>query len=199
MVVIRQRHTGQVLFISGADSLRGADLSGRDLRGADLRGADLREARLSGATVTGADFTAAQLPDGRDGGLFDAYARTTYQARTPGVVALRLGEPCPVLDALLTGKKATSWAFLTAANPGSQPLAPAENERRCAALEQEVRVLGLDAFPGEGVPDVPGWAPERSLLILGLDCAAAIRLGQRWGQLAVVVGHCGAVADLVLC
>ena len=63
-----------------------------------------------------------------------AYRATAYEALGPGVeLDLRVDERSAALDALLTSTGRTSWAFLTAWNPGSQPLAPEENAERRGA------------------------------------------------------------------
>src|SRR5574343_469037 len=57
---------GKVIFISNADSLRGAELrfanlEGANLTGTNLYGAELRYANLEGANLTGANLSLADL------------------------------------------------------------------------------------------------------------------------------------------
>ncbi len=65
------------------------------------------------------------------------------------------------------------------------------------ALLAEVRQRGLTVHPGLGSGDAGDWPPEESLLVLGLDEAAAVALGHRFGQRAIVVGTRGTAARLV--
>jgi hypothetical protein len=54
-------------------------------------------------------------------------------------------------------------------------------------------------FPGEGVGDDRTWPPERSTLVLGIEREAAISLGRRFGQRAIVCGRLGELATLEIC
>lgn len=92
-----------------------------------------------------------------------------------------------------------SWAFITACNPRSEPLAPEENHLRQADLRDYLLSLGYSIFPGRGIAEEPGWPPEKSFLILGISREAAVRLGTMLEQIAIVAGEHGAVADLVCC
>jgi hypothetical protein len=134
-----------------------------------------------------------------DQALFEAYRRTIYYADTPiGRLALRIGECEAQLDRLLAEHGSRTWAFLTAFNPGSQPLSIAENQWRQALLDDELRAGGWTCFPGEGVGASGDWPPEASTLVLGIGEGAAKRLGKKFGQNAIVVGCLGQPAELVV-
>jgi hypothetical protein len=131
--------------------------------------------------------------------LARAYLDTAYCVDHPaGQFSLRIGEPCAALEALLREHGVTAWAFVTACNPRSQPLPPAENAARHAQLLAHVRAAGWTAFAGRGMADSGGWT-EESLLILGMNDVAAVNLGLAFGQNAVVVGETGAVPRLRWC
>jgi hypothetical protein len=135
-----------------------------------------------------------------DPSLFEAYRRTTFIAETPrGRLALRIGVRSAHLDALLASVGATTWAYVTAWNPGSVRRSDEENERRQRELAQGVADRGLIAYTGEGIGDDGEWPREPSLLILGIARAQAIQLGRRFGQVAIVYGELGAAAELVFC
>lgn len=70
MIEIKNRWTGEEVYLVLASTLRGADLSNLDLRAADLRGADLTGADLACTDLHEADLSGATLPDG-----------TRYEAR----------------------------------------------------------------------------------------------------------------------
>jgi len=132
--------------------------------------------------------------------LMEAYRRTSFQAETPvGHLAIRVGQGCPPLDALLALHGAEGWAFITACNPGSVRLSDAENGARMRALHGTIAARGLIAFDGQGVPDCDDWQPEPSLLVLGLPPDAALDIGRQFGQLAIVLGRRGEPARLVRC
>jgi Protein of unknown function (DUF3293) len=125
-----------------------------------------------------------------------AYRATAYTAETPdGPLALRIGEASAALDCLLAVRGLTSWAYVTAYNPGSIPLSDAENERRQRELRAAVVQSDHPFYEGAGVGE--GWPPEPSLLVLGMDEAEATALARRFGQLAVVVGERGGPARLL--
>jgi hypothetical protein len=130
--------------------------------------------------------------------LWRAYERTRFcvdDGRRR--VCFKAGSSNARLDTLLTRRGATRWAFITAWNPGSRPLSPAENVRQHAELQAAVGALGLAALEGEGVAEDPSGPPERSLLILNISPGKAISLGRRFGQLAIVVGRRGEQSRLV--
>jgi hypothetical protein len=121
-------------------------------------------------------------------------------ANTPkGRLCLRVGQRCVELDDLLAGHGVTTWAYVTAFNPGSVLLPADENSARQRELERSVAALGLASYPGEGIGDDGRWPPEASLLVLGIGRNDAVRLGQEFGQLAVVYGDLGQEAELVVC
>ena len=135
--------------------------------------------------------------DGQRDPLDAVYRATTYRVETPGgPLDLRIGEPAPALDSLLAALGLGSWAFVSAANPGSRPASQADNQRAHSALLAHVREGGWPAFEGVGLPATPGWAPERSLLIAGITHDDALRLGREFGQNAVLLGVPGAPAQL---
>lgn len=132
--------------------------------------------------------------------LESSYRSTTYFVDHPeGAFGIRLGEPCARLDALLAAHGEHCWAYVTACNPRSQSLPDADNAARHADLLAQVQAAGHVFYPGRGMPDSGDWKPEESLLILGLDQDAALRLGARFGQNAVVVGSAGGRAELRWC
>lgn len=125
-------------------------------------------------------------PDDRE--LWLAYKSTIFCATVDGVaLCIRPGRRHSTLDCVLATRGVTTWAFVTAWNPGSQPLHPEENPAHQNRLETDVRNLGFEMFSGVGEPLDSEWPPERSLLILGIS-PDAIALGHSYGQVAIVVG-----------
>jgi hypothetical protein len=135
-----------------------------------------------------------------DDALLAVYRRTSFCAdTTQGRIVIRVGEPGPELDALLREAGCARWAYITAFNPGSVRLNDDENYTRQRELEDAVRRLGHPIFSGEGIGDDGAWPPERSILVLGIGRQAAVELGHRFGQRAIVCGELSGAADLVLC
>ncbi|MTI13153.1 DUF3293 domain-containing protein [Sansalvadorimonas verongulae] len=127
--------------------------------------------------------------------LKDAYMTTSYIAEIPESVILRIGENSLVLDSLLAELGVGSWAFITAWNPRSEELAPADNAFRHEQLIQ--MLVGFNWFPGKGVPDEGGWQPEQSVLVTGISRDRAVQIGRHFGQNAIVYGERGQPAELV--
>ena len=134
-----------------------------------------------------------------DAALLEAYGRTTFIADTPqGRLSLRVGQRSAELDSLLAAHDVTTWAYVTAFNPGSVRLTPHENSERQRQLGRAVAELGFVSYPGEGIGDDGRWPPEPSLLILGIYRNDAERLGRQYGQLAVVYGERHREAELLV-
>lgn len=131
--------------------------------------------------------------------LDHAYRSTSYRVMIPGEAPLdlRIGSRSARLAAWLSELGSERWAFITAWNPGSRPGAPGENRYRHAELVEAVVAAGWRHYPGAGIPDRAGWAPEDSLLVLDISREQAGALGRRFGQTAIVLGGKGAVPELV--
>ncbi len=133
--------------------------------------------------------------------LLDAYEKTRYVVELPGgaKTIIRAGKPVPsVVEKLLTDAGATTWAYVTAWNPGSVKQTADENARLQALLVAEVGAHGWQTYPGEGV-GVSAWLAEKSLLIIGATREEGLALGRQFNQLAVVYGEAGKVAELLEC
>lgn len=138
--------------------------------------------------------------NGKASDLWEAYKATAFKAETPfGLLSIRVGNVEPGLEALLAENLAGDWAFITAHNPGSQPLDEAENTLRHARLVAEISQRSYPCFPGRGVGDDSTWQPEESLLVIGMSRDEAIEVGRMFGQNAVVWGCLGQPAELVDC
>ena len=132
--------------------------------------------------------------------LLHAYHHSLYQVDEP-LWQLHIGQLHPAFDCWLATQGAQTWAFITAYNPRSELLSVAENACRQAALEQSLRAAGYRCFSGRGYSSDPDslWLPEISVLVLDMPHAVALATGQHWQQNAVVWGHSGQSAELVLC
>ena len=115
-------------------------------------------------------------------------------------IDIHIGSRNPDLEELLNTLRLREWAYITAWNPRSKERSAEENAAAHRAFLQELHARGFrHYFEGEGIPDNPGWAPERSVWIAGISRADAIALGAQCGQNAIVVGQLGGVAELVFC
>jgi hypothetical protein len=136
-----------------------------------------------------------------DPDLVEHYRRTEYRVADSGFAfTLRVDQPCAALLECMRHFQVTAVAYLTAWNPGSEPTADARNEAAQRALEEEIASRGWRFLYGEGVGADASWAPEPSLLVLGIPLEAACGLARKYGQNAIVTARPedGAVPKLVL-
>lgn len=129
-----------------------------------------------------------------------AYRATSYRVDDVGqCFAIRVGERCAPLDALLGARGVEEWAYLTAHNPGGRAEPAVANERAQAQLEAELAAAGRETLRGASTADGGDWPPEPSVLVLGLPRAEALVIARRHGQEALVAGRRGAAAELIFC
>lgn len=133
--------------------------------------------------------------------LLAAYSRTTYTAELGDgeTLALRIGESNHRLDRLLEAHGTDCWAYVSACNPQSVAQSMDMNAELHRQLVACVDRRGFSWYAGKGEPDEPGWLPEASVLILGIDAQDALVLGRRFQQAAIVCGALGGSARLVWC
>ena len=131
-------------------------------------------------------------------GLVQAYRETEYRVFGTGPFVITVGVASPELLALCQGQKVTCAAFITACNPYSQELAPAENQRRQDELAKELSRRNLKYLAGVGQHPSGNWPGEPSFLILGLELEAAKSLGQSLEQNAIVWCGANGVPELAL-
>lgn len=134
--------------------------------------------------------------------LHAAFMATSYCAESEDgalQLALMVGVSDATLDALLAREGQERWAYLTAWNPGARQGSDEDNARRNRALFLDLLKAGArPILSGRGIPEQPSeWPPEASYLAVGLDVATARQLGQRYGQVAVLVGRRGGVPELL--
>lgn len=134
----------------------------------------------------------AMTPSQIDPATLQAYRETHYRVRAPEPFVLQVGVPSPQLAALHAHHGVQSSAYVTACNPFSEQVSDELNAAHMATLTLEVLLARLPHLPGEGMHPSGTWPAEPSLLVLGIDLAAARALGARYRQNAIV--FCGADA-----
>ena len=130
--------------------------------------------------------------------LIAAYTATRYCIALPaGECVLRVGEGAPMLDQWLRTQNCSSWAYLTADNPGSKHFSDADNALRRSLLLERVAGASWMTCPGVAVSDNGDWADEHGVLIAGIPQMDAIRLAREFGQNALLVGVVRLVGEAV--
>lgn len=125
----------------------------------------------------------------------EAFKNTDYIANINNkVITINIGKTQVELDNLI--KPVKQWAFITAYNPLPKILSDNENKSRNEQLRQDVENLGLKVFTGFGIAKDKSWK-EDSFLIVGIGKEKAIKLGTKYGQLAIVIGSANNKAKLI--
>ena len=131
--------------------------------------------------------------------LEDAYRRTEFRVADRGwSFVLLVDQPSSILASCHEAFGVTQSAYITAWNPRSEPTALEINQSAQLRLEAELTAAGLPFLRGEGVDPSGSWPGEPSLLVLGIPGDDAQRLGQSYGQNAIVVAGRDAVVRLVV-
>ena len=134
--------------------------------------------------------------------LWEAYRGTSFEARVGDGkpdIKIRIDKICPALDGLLQEKSLARWIYVTAWNPGLERPGKLINEQRNRALLKDLNLPGRYVFSGVGRGEDLEWEPEESFLALGVELDVGIRLGQKYGQAAIVAGELGGPACLIDC
>ena len=130
--------------------------------------------------------------------LLESYTRAVYRVDTEGgPIFLRVGGVSAELDRLLETQRASRFAFLSAANPGSVALPETENLRRHRQLVDRLGASGLPAVAGESFDPATGGWREASLLVVGIGRKAALALAREFGQVALLWGASGRPVELL--
>jgi len=127
----------------------------------------------------------------------EAYRNADYVVFAERQVVLRIGEPNAELDELISGERATSAAFVTAANPRGERRSDTENGVANAALQSFVAAAGYPHYWGEGRDPKGSWA-EPSFLVIGIYRSNAEALGQLFEQNAIVFCELGKPPELIV-
>lgn len=133
-----------------------------------------------------------------DSGLIDAYRAASYWVgEADAAFCLRVGELSQELARLFRDRGVGSAAYITAFNPYSRQPSPDENEAAHHALlramrERRVAVVHAVSKASDGTH------AEKGLVALGLARDAAIELGKRFEQNAIVFADTNATPELLL-
>jgi hypothetical protein len=126
------------------------------------------------------------------------YRRARYRVELAGgAIELGIGERSPALDRHLEAVGASSWAVVTACNPGSVPLDEEENRRRTAELARRLSDAGWSTRPAAGLDPDGRWPDEPGFLVEDAPGGALRALAGELGQAAIVAGRRGGPAELI--
>lgn len=129
--------------------------------------------------------------------ILSEYASAVYEIYEPEII-LHVGEISQKLDMLLTQHGDEMWAFITPYNPYPEQLSPEENTKRLEELSQMIE--GYTTYSGEGRDEDTDDSPKREIgyYILWITLDEARRIGNHFGQKAILFGHIGKPPELVV-
>jgi hypothetical protein len=120
-----------------------------------------------------------------------AFLATTYRVDTPqGRFDLRIGIADAAFDAFLTRQRASSWAIVSACNPGGV-LTLVQNAARHGALRARIEALRWRHWPASNHADSGEWPVEPGFCIVDADEAVVRGLAADFAQAAIVCGAAG--------
>ncbi len=125
-----------------------------------------------------------------DPAIIQAYLETHYCVHGDAAFVMQIGMVSPNLLGLYMRHRVDCAAFLTGWNPFSREVSKTENQERQKALSAELTYSSLTFLEGIGQHPSNNWPGEESFLVLGLNLEAAMTLGERFEQNAIV--WCGA-------
>ena len=167
--------------------------SGRRERG-DGGDGDAVAKRASRRIVAELTPSSSHVPDGTR----KAYRETVFIVHGTTPIELRIGVQNSALASLYVETLSDCAAFVTGYNSHSEILSDAANAERQATLEGELRQEGWKVLHGVGRHPSGNWPGEPSLLVLGTGIEAAMGLGKRYEQNAIVWCGTDAVPQLVI-
>lgn len=102
-----------------------------------------------------------------------------------GHIDLRIGQACPKLGPLLDKYPVPTAVCITAYNPLGQEVSPTENLLASEELRCELERRRCAFWPAMGEDPQGTWS-EPGFIVFGLSCTAAVELGNRFRQNAIV-------------
>ena len=132
-------------------------------------------------------------------GLIKAYQNTEYQfSSEKGLGRLYIDSHCQDLESLMRSNEYDSACFISAFNPFSVERSQVDNFKANEELRKEISALGLTYHDGIGVDPSGEWEGEPSFLIMGISRTESMRLGNKYGQNAIVWIDSRAIPKLIL-
>ncbi len=141
------------------------------------------------------------IPEQLDRKLVETYLETSYWTELIRMdeqgANLKIGHALPEsLELQVEEYQIKRFAFLTAWNPGSQPLDQWHNRWRNLNLELELHAHCRLLRRGLGVGTDSNWTPEESFLAVDIPLEKAVEIGREFGQNAIIAWQKGGVPEL---
>ena len=122
-----------------------------------------------------------------------SYRDAVYSIHHSGIY-IKVGQLNHELDHILEEYNATTWAFVTAWNPGGKSLSLEENLKRQIKLLLDIKDHIL--MEGSAKAQDGSWE-EDSYLVIGISRDESRNICNQYGQLAFLYGEIGQPAELI--
>ena len=117
-----------------------------------------------------------------------AFRSTTYHvAAGTDVFDLRIGEGNPAFASWLKGQRISTWAIVTACNPGSR-LTQNQNAAQTRRLQEKIAQHAWRHAPARNCADAGDWPDEPGFCVFDADDSTLRALALEFGQTAIVCG-----------
>jgi phosphoenolpyruvate-protein kinase (PTS system EI component) len=123
--------------------------------------------------------------------------RYTVDVSPTSSLTFAIGNSSPELDQLLHQFHSDTFAYLTAYNPQSTSLSPAENQQRHERLCRDIQQRGFTFLIGKAIPDTGDWEPEVCVFAFNMSRSKVRELCQAYAQDGAVVGERGSTPKLL--
>jgi hypothetical protein len=101
----------------------------------------------------------------------------------------------PEIDEILKIEKSNSFSFITAFNPRSIILTPAENNQRQMNLEKEIQKLNYKYF--YGVSRGKDWPDEECIFVLNIQKEESAKLASLFQQRATLFARLEEITEVI--
>ncbi|MDA0237777.1 MAG: DUF3293 domain-containing protein [Proteobacteria bacterium] len=119
--------------------------------------------------------------------LIDLYQKTSYRAYLGKTyVEFRVNERNRGQSWFFRSQWVTSWAFISAENPGSIRLTERTNAGKSGILLRYLRTRNMKYLLGLGIPDSADWPIELGFFVLNVSSLEASRIGCKFRQNAIL-------------
>jgi len=115
------------------------------------------------------------------------YLQTDYKIFTlDGLLSFKVGQKNRDLNKVLNANNATTWAYISAANPNGVVQRPMVNAERQDLMLEDLK--GYEVVKALGIGISP-WPSEPAWFVFGLSQQEALALSKKYSQIAFLHGN----------
>jgi len=127
----------------------------------------------------------------------NAFMQAEYHVQDDhNLLVLRVGHYSKPLQDIHIRFGASSSAFITAYNPRSEIQSLQKNETATQLLQQDLHATSYSSLPATGRDTKSLWPDEPGFLVIGISCKQALKLAEKYHQLAILFADSHAIPQL---